>query len=380
MAIFVIGTLCWGGYVLYDRIQFGSLVRSAEAGNPDSAFQVGLDHFYGSHSKRDLALSMMWFRRSADAGNLTAQRTIGFLLWDGKDFQPDRVQAVDWIRRAVDGGDGQAAYALAQCIESDSGLARDSESPLQMLTVAAERGFVPAQLKLAEFLVDNQRHPEAVPWLEKAMASGSTTAMVRLARLCETVLKDERNMLRARTLYQHASELGSTYAIYRLGRMNLEGLGGSRDLRAAEALFRKAANAGDLAAQFEMGIAAENRPSSDDPVNTEAAFWFKRAAANGGAKLLFQVGKAYEEGRRMPQNFLKAHCWLNLAVVSANESEKTEFVQARDALADRIGVAQVAEAQLLAARISAVSSETALEQLRRLLKTGARRTTSTAGR
>ena len=52
--------------------------------------------------------------------------------------------------------------------------------------------------------------------------------------------------------------------------------------------------------------------------------------------------------RGVPQDFVEAHQWLNLAASRASVEEVTQYAQTRDALAKLMTPAQLAEAQKLA--------------------------------
>ncbi len=71
---------------------------------------------------------------------------------------------------------------------------------------------------------------------------------------------------------------------------------------------------------------------------------FQIGADRGDAESLFQLGKLYESGLGVPQNFLRAHVYYNLAGARGLQGA----IDARDALASRMTSQQVAHAQELA--------------------------------
>ncbi|MGH6718043.1 MAG: peptidoglycan-binding protein [Alphaproteobacteria bacterium] len=68
-------------------------------------------------------------------------------------------------------------------------------------------------------------------------------------------------------------------------------------------------------------------------------------ARQGDARAQRLVGLLYRDGRGVPQDFVRAHQWLNLSAAAGD----TEAVSLRDELARRMDPGQVAEAQRLAA-------------------------------
>ena len=65
------------------------------------------------------------------------------------------------------------------------------------------------------------------------------------------------------------------------------------------------------------------------------------AADSGDAQSQFALAKLYEQGQGVPQNFVRAHLFYNLA----GSKGLADARDARDALAAKMSINQVAEAQ-----------------------------------
>jgi peptidoglycan hydrolase-like protein with peptidoglycan-binding domain len=81
-------------------------------------------------------------------------------------------------------------------------------------------------------------------------------------------------------------------------------------------------------------------------------------AGQGDARAQTLVGLMYRDGQAVPQDYVQAHLWLNLAAAAGQQ----DAAQARDALAARMAPGQIAEAQRLASAwqpASAAAEETA---------------------
>jgi formylglycine-generating enzyme required for sulfatase activity/TPR repeat protein len=72
---------------------------------------------------------------------------------------------------------------------------------------------------------------------------------------------------------------------------------------------------------------------------------WKAAADEGDAKSQYRLGKLYEEGRSVPQNYVQAHLYYNLAAAQGNDEARA----ARDAVAGKMVKEELAEARKLAA-------------------------------
>jgi TPR repeat protein len=75
-----------------------------------------------------------------------------------------------------------------------------------------------------------------------------------------------------------------------------------------------------------------------------AMSWYRKAAEQGNGPAQYYLGLMYAQGRGVPQDFVQAHMWLNLAATQ----DTGDAAQSRDTLAAMMTPAQVAEAQKLA--------------------------------
>jgi TPR repeat protein len=83
--------------------------------------------------------------------------------------------------------------------------------------------------------------------------------------------------------------------------------------------------------------------------------WYRLAAAQGYADAQYDLGTMYKDGQGVPQNYVEAHKWFNLATTTYNSRkyddsryDHDDAVKARDVVAARMTPAQIAESQKLA--------------------------------
>jgi TPR repeat protein len=79
--------------------------------------------------------------------------------------------------------------------------------------------------------------------------------------------------------------------------------------------------------------------------------WCRRSAEQGWAEAQYILGALYVQGKVVPQNYVQAHKWLNLAASgfpASDQEGREKAIQLRDSLAAKMTPAQVAEAQRLA--------------------------------
>ena len=82
---------------------------------------------------------------------------------------------------------------------------------------------------------------------------------------------------------------------------------------------------------------------------TQALASLRRAADQGNAGAQHNLGVMYDFGEGVPQDFLEAHKWYNLAASRAAEVDaQKKHAESRDEVARKMTSAQITEAQRLA--------------------------------
>lgn len=118
--------------------------------------------------------------------------------------------------------------------------------------------------------------------------------------------------------------------------------------RAAGPRITLAAERGDARAQARLGFMYAT--GRDVPQNyTLAAYWYRRGAEQGDATAQHLLGLAYDKGFGVPTDLVLAHMWLNLAAARTRGDAHEDNVRLRDAVAGKLSLGQLADAQQLAA-------------------------------
>ena len=76
--------------------------------------------------------------------------------------------------------------------------------------------------------------------------------------------------------------------------------------------------------------------------------WYRLAAEQGHADAQRSLGFMYVGGEGVPQDYVQAHMWLNLAASRATGEERGSAVQGRDIVASQLTPDDLSEAQRLA--------------------------------
>jgi TPR repeat protein len=173
--------------------------------------------------------------------------------------------------------------------------------------------------------------------------------------------KNRKDYATAVALVQPLAEQGDALAQYYLGDIYLWGF---HDWGEATKWFRKAAEQGHARGEVSFGNTYLHSSGDDAPEDwVEAVKWFRKAAEQGDARGQEQLGEMYKRGQGVPQDYVLAHMWLNLAGAHSYPTKRDEPADQeravwaasirtgqgdRDELAVKMTPEQIAEAQRLA--------------------------------
>lgn len=211
--------------------------------------------------------------------------------------------------------------ALCMNFNPGEGYSGRQEHKARCLKWAAARGDVSAQAQLGDWYADGfgpftQDHSEAARWWQIAARGGDAHAQLMLAHSYFQGRGVEQDYRVAAHWYARAEEQGS-----------LPGLAALR-----------------LAFMYEHGLGIEQ----DDFI---ALGWYRRAAEDGFLSAMIELGDRYAEGWTVPQDYVQAHKWFNLAgsgAAASDEALRDRAIHARERVAAAMTPEQIAEAQRLA--------------------------------
>lgn len=203
----------------------------------------------------------------------------------------------------------------------------------------------------------------AIPIYRWLADKGHVGAQKRLGFFDEIGWGVKQDWLEAAKWYSNAVEAGDEDAGASLGFIgrNWRVLNRTKNMNPTiYELVENAANKGNAVAQFSLGVM--NYPLGFDhpPLGNpwfdesegnlhEALIWYRRAAEQGEVGSQVALGIAYARGIGVPQDYIEAHKWYNIAAPRSKYADiRTSIMERRDALALRMTIAQLAEAQRLA--------------------------------
>jgi uncharacterized protein len=79
----------------------------------------------------------------------------------------------------------------------------------------------------------------------------------------------------------------------------------------------------------------------------QAVTWSRKAADQGDADAQGVLGEMYRDGRGVPQDYVRAHMWINVEASHSDDAERQMAIKVRDDVAAKMTPDQIAEAQRL---------------------------------
>jgi TPR repeat protein len=148
--------------------------------------------------------------------------------------------------------------------------------------------------------------------------------------------------------FRKAADQGYASAQQEIEGMFDNGADVPTDPAQAAVWWRNGANLGNAHAQMELGAIYEMGLLGLPKDDAQAVLWFRKAADQGNADAQESLGEMYSEGRGVPQDYVLAHMWLNLAAASSDVLTHKSATEKRADVAAKMTPDQIAEAQKMA--------------------------------
>lgn len=290
-----------------------ALHAAAGQGNRDAMLALGDASLFNLDGQRQFAAAEEYYLRAYALGDARAAYRLGSMYMTGKGVDIDYAVATRWFRLAAEAGlpAGQHELALTWWngrYWTGQALVTDQAEAVRLFRLAAAQEHAPSALYLglaSEFgygtAID---YALAGEWYDRAIAGGSTEAMVRRAAMAEAGQGAPADPNRALELLETAAGLGSVEANRQLGRKYRHGEGVMQHPLRAMDYYRAAAEQGDAGAMSALAeILLSGYGVTRDP---EAAMdWYFRAYQAGDADAGFALALAHADGLGVPQDIGK---------------------------------------------------------------------------
>ncbi len=116
----------------------GWLLRAAQAGSTQAAFNVGVMYERGFVVERDSSKAIEWYRKAVEADMPMAKHNLALLLRDGKGAARNGKEAVELLKSATRQGMVASMFTLGDIYERGDAAPKDQAAALAWFTIAAE--------------------------------------------------------------------------------------------------------------------------------------------------------------------------------------------------------------------------------------------------
>ena len=156
----------------------GWLLRAAQRGSTQSAFNVAVMYERGFVVERDSTKAIEWYRKAVAANMAMAKHNLALLLRDGKGAPRDGKEAVELLRSAALQGMAASMFTLGDIYERGDAAPKDAATALAWFAITAEferqtnRGAETALAKTASQRSQTLQRILTPAELERAQQSG----------------------------------------------------------------------------------------------------------------------------------------------------------------------------------------------------------------
>lgn len=156
----------------------GWLLRAAQRGSTQSAFNVAVMYERGFVVERDSTKAIEWYRKAVAANMAMAKHNLALLLRDGKGAPRDGKEAVELLRSAALQGMAASMFTLGDIYERGDAAPKDASMALAWFAITAEferqtnRGTETALAKTASQRSQTLQRILTPAELERAQQSG----------------------------------------------------------------------------------------------------------------------------------------------------------------------------------------------------------------
>ena len=164
-----------------EAVPADALLKSAESGNEDAMFKLGLQYQYGAGGiAKDEEEAVIWYRKLADKGSPWGQYALGDCFREGVGVAQNYEKAFYWYKKAAEQGDGSAQYRLAQCYLDGQGVEKSEEESFKCIAKAAESNSMDSVLELGLYYAAGIGIPinieQSIGFIQRAAENNSAMA------------------------------------------------------------------------------------------------------------------------------------------------------------------------------------------------------------
>ncbi|KAI8885317.1 HCP-like protein [Backusella circina FSU 941] len=315
--------------------------KSGAKGDPRAHLRLGIMYEEGRGLIKSFRAAIYYYRKACEKREGDAMYRLGCIYLDGRGLTQNVVMAFHLFTQAADMDHKDASKALLRHLDNTN-LPLESEQdenyvdyPLtfsegeipiqikhenQMLmlkTMAREEGFIAIQYQLGNLFESRENPEEAFTWYVMASNGGITDAIYRLGTLYEDGRGVSQDYEKAVRLYEYAGIKDHEDALYRLAQMYLYSKGVELDYLKAYDLYKRASELGHTLSYGILNITEESSPKEKQ---SQIILMCEYVAENGNVSVQYELGVFYE---KLAMVYLEAFKWYTIA--ADNEHKEAQY-------------------------------------------------------
>jgi len=335
-----------GEHAAYWKNKYIKLKIAAEEGSPEDQ-----DELAGMYSMtlygipHDHKKAVKWYHKAADQGMVLAQHSLGDFYSGGGDGVPmNQKESVKWYRKAAEQGFNESQSMIGYIYFKGEGVPINYIKSYAWFNLAhanGDMGFEVVRDMLNYKLTKKQIS-------EGQKLSESLLRKIKISKEIPIKGKEVPHAFNEMVQwYRETAENGLKEAQFNLALMFDTGRGVPQYYGNAIKWYRKAAEQGVKEAQFNLAIMLENMIGEDRDLKGFLK-WYRTAAEHGLKEAQFNLAVMYANGIGVPQNYIKAYAWINLAALE----EYSISVRTRNRLIAMMTKEQISKGQKLSAALN----------------------------
>jgi TPR repeat protein len=215
----------------------------------------------------------------------------------------------------------------------------------------------------------------AFAWFQLAADAGNAEARYWMGLMAHRGEGTTKDVAQALAWWRHAAEAGYGPAMSSLASIYASGSEVEKDMAEAVRWARAGAAKHEMVSQSILGRAYMLGEGGLVRDFTQFMHWTRLAALQGERNAQAALGRLYLEGAGVPQDYVQAHLWFNLAAARGH----SQSAKQRDEVAAKMAPQQLADAQKLASAWRPARSTTQAKEAAAIAGSAARRTGSGSG-
>ncbi|SDN96923.1 TPR repeat [Prevotella communis] len=282
--------------------------------DPEAQYEIGCSYLDGEGIEQDYIQAREWFERAYTNHYFSALNTLGWLYYSGMGVAKDYIKYHKLQLQAAQAGCRAAQRNLAYDYRQGKGVRKNLKLAYEWQLKAANGGWQDAQLCMAiDYLLGDayvgKDVLKAQQWFEKAINSGSLSAMVKYGiAIEEGEIKVDNAYEKAFLLYKKAAVMNYYWAFYSLGNCYYYGQGTEKNYTHA---FRWYSRIADI--YTEMLLRGEDHFLSYEGAGTIRNSDFNNNEQAMFAQVFENLAWIYRNGKGIERDNHLAQYWDDVA-------------------------------------------------------------------